>query len=138
MTEDKDKGYTVRDRRVFFQETPGEEKRTEEKPAPEAKAQPKEGPAEPEAQEKAKRPTVLPPVDFSTFIFSLNTSALVYLGEIPDPVTGTNQTDLSIAKHTIDTIALLQEKTKGNLTKDEEALLEHILYDLRMRYVSKA
>ncbi|MDD5153534.1 MAG: DUF1844 domain-containing protein [Desulfovibrionales bacterium] len=77
----------------------------------------------------------MPPVDFSTLIFSLNTSALVHLGEIADPVTGKREIDLVFAKHTIDTIAMLQEKTRGNLTKDEEALIQHILYDLRMRYV---
>jgi hypothetical protein len=125
MNEDKEKGYTVRDRRIFFQEKSGQE----------TTAASKERPAEEEIQKKSKRSTVLPPVDFSTFIFSLNTSALVHLGEIADPVTGKRERDLTFAKHTIDTIAMLQEKSRGNLTKDEEALIQHILYDLRMRYV---
>lgn len=133
MSEEEEKGYTVRDRRIFAPERP-EEKKGGEKPAPEATAS-KPRPAEAQAQKEANRPTVLPAIDFSTFIFSLNTSALLHLGEIADPVSGKQQKDLVFAKHTIDTIAMLQEKTKGNLTKDEEALIEHILYDLRMRYV---
>ena len=78
---------------------------------------------------------VLPEVTFSAFIVSLNTSALYHLGEISDPMTGKRENDLSLAKHTIDTLKLLQEKTKGNLTLEESGLLEDMLFDLKMRYV---
>ncbi|MEW6327206.1 MAG: DUF1844 domain-containing protein [Thermodesulfobacteriota bacterium] len=135
MNEDKEKGYTVRDRRIFSQEKSGQEAEKVEERSGQETTTFKKGPAEAEVQKESKQPTVLPPVDFSTFIFSLNTSALVHLGEIADPVTGKRERDLVFAKHTIDTIAMLQEKTRGNLTKDEEALIQHILYDLRMRYV---
>lgn len=136
MNEDKEKGYTVRDRRIFSEEKSGPEaEKAEEKSGQETTTASEERPAEEEVQKEPKRPTVLPPVDFSTFIFSLNTSALVHLGEIADPVTGKRERDLVFAKHTIDTLAMLQEKSRGNLTKDEEALIQHILYDLRMRYV---
>ena len=86
---------------------------------------------------KSERPdsVPLPEVNFSTFIFSLNTSALVHLGEIPEFGSGEIKKDLTLAQHTIDTLAMLQEKTAGNLVEDEKGLLEHILYDLRMRYV---
>ena len=77
----------------------------------------------------------LPNVNFSTFIFSLNTSALVHLGEVPEFGSGEIKKDLILAQHTIDTLAMLQEKTVGNLAEDEKGLLEHILFDLRMRYV---
>ena len=77
----------------------------------------------------------LPDVNFSTFLFSLNTSALVHLGEIPEFGSGETKKDLILAQHTIDTLAMLQEKTVGNLAEDEKGFLEHILYDLRMRYV---
>ncbi|HDH97827.1 MAG TPA: DUF1844 domain-containing protein [Deltaproteobacteria bacterium] len=77
----------------------------------------------------------LPDVNFSTFLFSLNTSALVHLGEVPEFSSGEIKKDLIIAQHTIDTLAMLQEKTVGNLDEDERGFLEHILYDLRMRYV---
>ncbi len=82
-----------------------------------------------------KRTVPLPEVTFATFILSLNTSALVHLGEIPEPSTGEKKKDLPIAQHAIDTLAMLQEKTKGNLSDDEKALLEHILFDLRLKYV---
>ena len=77
----------------------------------------------------------LPDVNFSTFLFSLNTSALVHLGEIPEFGSGETKKDLILAQHTIDTVAMLQEKTVGNLAEDEKGFLEHILYDLRMRYI---
>ena len=77
----------------------------------------------------------LPDVNFSTFVFSLNTSALVHLGEIPEFGSGEIKKDLILAQHTIDTLAMLQEKTVGNLAEDEKGFVEHILYDLRMRYV---
>ena len=76
-----------------------------------------------------------PDVDFTTFLFSLNTSALVHLGEIPEFGSGETKKDLILAQHTIDTLAMLQEKTVGNLAEDEKGFLEHILFDLRMRYV---
>ena len=78
---------------------------------------------------------VLPEVTFTTFIVSLNSSALFHLGEIADPTTGQKEVDLVLAKHTIDTLKLLQEKTKGNLNPEEKGLLEDMLFDLKMRYV---
>ena len=84
-----------------------------------------------------RRQAGIPVITFSTFIFSLNTSALVHLGDYPDPSTGKSEEDLPLAKQTIDLIALLEEKSRGNLTKDEESLIKHILYDLRLRYVQK-
>ncbi|MBF0301860.1 MAG: DUF1844 domain-containing protein [Desulfamplus sp.] len=77
----------------------------------------------------------IPEVDFSTFIISLYSSALVQLGEIPDPVTGTRAKDLCIAKQTIDMIAMLEKKTSGNLDIEEEKLLKSLLHELRMTYV---
>jgi hypothetical protein len=141
------KGFVVRDRRRFTQEGEPKEETGPEEPAKEkAKEQAKE--PEPPAQEEAKDRTKVeeevteeapfPEINFSTFIFSLNTSALLHLGEIPDPATGKQQEDLVMAKQTIDLIAMLQEKTRGNLAPDEENLVKHILYDLRLRYVQKA
>ena len=77
----------------------------------------------------------LPGVDFTTFILSLSHSALMHLGEAPDPETNTVETNAELAKQTIDLIGMLEEKTKGNLTGVEERLVGQILYDLRMRYV---
>src|SRR4051794_536799 len=77
----------------------------------------------------------LPPLDFTTFILSMSTSALVSMGEIPSPDA---QVSLQMARQTIDLIALLQEKTKGNLTGEEERLLDQVLSDLRAKFVQVA
>lgn len=77
-----------------------------------------------------------PAVDFSTFVLSLAHSALVHLGVAPDPATGKEHPpSLPLARQTIDLVSLLADKTKGNLTGEEERLLEQLLYDLRLRYV---
>lgn len=89
----------------------------------------------PEGQVLKDGKCVLPDVTFTAFLVSLNSSALFHLGEIADPVTGKKEVDLTLAKHAIDTLKLLQEKTKGNLTPEEKGLLEDMLFDLKMRYV---
>jgi len=79
-----------------------------------------------------------PPVDFHTFVLSLGSSALFHMGELDGPDGQPGQIDLPLAKHTIDVIAMLEEKTKGNLTAPEANLVESLLYDLRLRYVDKS
>ena len=74
-------------------------------------------------------------ITFSTFILSLNTAALVHLGEIPDPITNKKQVNLTLAKQTIDTLEMLREKTKGNLSLDEEKLLQSIIYELKLKFL---
>lgn len=81
---------------------------------------------------------VMPEVTFPAFIMSLNTSALYHLGEIADPASGKRIVDLDLARHAIDTLTLIQSKTKGNLTEDEGELLKNILYDIKMRFVKAA
>ena len=78
---------------------------------------------------------VMPEVTFSAFIMSLNTSVLYHLGEIADPATGTREPDFDLARHAIDTLVLLEQKTKGNLDKEEEELLKNIIYDVKLRFV---
>ena len=80
----------------------------------------------------------MPDVTFTGFILSLNTTALFHMGELSHPVTGEKVMDLELAKHTIDTISLLKEKTKGNLSRDEDELITTIIYDLKMRYVKSS
>jgi hypothetical protein len=77
----------------------------------------------------------LPHFDFSTFILSLSHSALMHLGEAPHPETGQIEKNLPLARQTIDLVAMLEEKTRGNLTGEEERLVGQILFDLRMRFV---
>ncbi len=73
-------------------------------------------------------------IDFNTFILSLRTSALMHLGELPDAED--QKANLGLAKGSIDCLVLLEEKTKGNLTGEEERLLSEVLYDLRLRFVT--
>lgn len=93
-----------------------------------------------EAQGKGSRKSgagddALPGIDFATFIMSLSHSAFLHLGEAPNPETNKVETNLPLARQTIDLLGLLEEKTKGNLTGDEERLLTQVLFDLRMRFV---
>ncbi len=78
----------------------------------------------------------LPRIDFATFALSLSTSALYHLGLVEDPQTGQRaEPNLAMASQTIDTLEMLQEKTRGNLDDQEAQLLESLLYELRMRFV---
>jgi hypothetical protein len=79
-------------------------------------------------------PEALPAIDFSTFVLSLSHSALVHLGDAPSP-DGEAGRDLALAKQTIDLLGILQEKTRNNLSGEEERLLDQVLYDLRVRFV---
>lgn len=78
----------------------------------------------------------LPPVNFSLFITSLGMQALMALGEIENPTTNKREKDLDQAKYLIDTIGVLQEKTKGNLDKEENEIIEQLLYELRIKFLS--
>ncbi len=78
---------------------------------------------------------VMPEVTFSTFVMSLNTSVLFHLGELPDPETGQKVVNLDLARHAIDTLVVLDQKTKGNLTGEESELMRNIIYDVKMRFV---
>jgi hypothetical protein len=79
----------------------------------------------------------LPPADFSFFVTSLSIQAAISLGQIPNPVTQKTEENLEHAKLIIDTLAMLKEKTQGNLSTDEDSLIENYLYELRMQYVEK-
>lgn len=79
-----------------------------------------------------------PEPDFSFFITTLALQASIALGKVPNPGTNKMEEDLIQARFLIDTLGMLREKTKGNLSKEEEGLLENILYELRMQYVDKA
>ncbi len=76
----------------------------------------------------------LPSLDFSTFILSLSSSVLISLGVLEHPVTKSREKDTAAAKQTIDLIALLKEKTKGNLTEEEAKLIEDLLTELQLQY----
>ncbi len=79
------------------------------------------------------------PIDFYTFVLSLASSAFVYLGDSPHPETGEPvKPNLQVAQQTIDILAMLREKTKGNLTPEEEKFMENLLTDLRIRFVQRS
>jgi hypothetical protein len=86
-------------------------------------------------KEEAQATTDLPQIDFGVFVMSLASSVLVHLGEIEHPETRERETNLPLAKQTIDILGMLREKTRGNLTHEEAQVLDNLLYDLRMKYV---
>jgi hypothetical protein len=86
----------------------------------------------------ADDPRTAQPIDFVTFTLSLASSAFVHMGDAPHPELGSPTENLAIAKQTIDILGMLEVKTKGNLTPDEEKFLENLLADLRIRYVEKS
>jgi hypothetical protein len=80
----------------------------------------------------------IPQADFSFFITTLALQASIFLGSIPNPATNQKEENLEQAKFIIDTLGMLKDKTTGNLTSDEKNLLENVLSDLRMQYVTKS
>lgn len=119
--------FVVRDRRS----SPQEEKAAEKTPDQEALNQ-----QTTETKGDKGQPGEALPVNFSSFILSLATSALIHLGEEADPATGAKSIELPHARQVIDLITLLEEKTKGNLTKEEETLVSQLLFTLRMKFVA--
>jgi hypothetical protein len=130
------KGFTVQDRRRFSET--GDSRDDAQSPMDagdgvEAKAtESSSGQAPGKAEEEQ---TALPEINFSTFVISFSTQALMHLGEIANPLTGKVEPDRPVAKQMIDIIGMLREKTRGNLNSGEDRLIEDILFDLRMKYV---
>ncbi len=122
--DDGQKGFKATDKRQTFRNNDelDSQKKTEERTCEEI------------AEEEAFTTTL----NFSMFILSLTTSALVCLGELPDPITKEKVINLSLAQQTISIIEILKEKTTGNLSEDEDNLIGTVLYDLRMKYVQSS
>jgi len=127
------KGFTVQDRRRFSPET-GEARPEVAEPASPSASTAESSEAQP-ARPIESYQEALPEINFSTFVISLSTQALMHLGEIANPLSGKVETDVPTAKQMIDILGMLRDKTKGNLSPNEERLLEDILFDLRMKYV---
>lgn len=123
--EEQEKGFVVKDKRFSAKK----EEKEDAKLKGEAKIE------EPLREEASSQGESLPEIDFTHFILSLSTSALIQLGEIEDPFAKKSVKNLPLAKQTIDLIGMLKERTQGNLSPEEERIMEHVLYDLRMRYV---
>jgi hypothetical protein len=75
-------------------------------------------------------------ISFTQFVISLASSAAIHFGDIPDPSGAKAEPNLEGARQMIDILALLEEKTKGNLTAEERQILEQVLYELRLRFVT--
>ncbi len=130
------KDFIIKDKRIFA-EGDKDQEATEEKTKPLDEKAKAEEPEKAAAAEEDKEDFQLPEINFATFIFSLNHSVLVHLGVMDDPSTGEKIKNLPLAKQTIDILGMLEEKTQGNLTEDEEKMLKNILYDLRMIYIKE-
>ena len=132
---EESRGFKIQDRRRFS-DTGESRDSTADEPS-ESRAAPAPQPASPAAAAVAPQSPDAPDaaINFSTFVLSLSTQALAHLGEIPNPIDNSVATDLAAARHMIDLLAMLRDKTKGNLDPAEQSMLDTILYDLRMRYV---
>lgn len=119
MSSADEEKFTVTDRRPRFDEESGSS------PSPSS-----------EGTDWREKSSVPPgPVSFSGFILSLGTSALIHLGEENDPLASKKEVKLERAREVIDLLSMLEVKTKGNLSSEEENLVTHLLYTLRMKYM---
>ena len=75
------------------------------------------------------------PIDFTAFLLGLASTALIHLGAAPDPDTGASRLSLAEAREDLDLLGMLREKTRNNLTPEEERLFDNLLADLRLRFV---
>jgi hypothetical protein len=141
--EQEDSGFKVTDKRLFQDD--GERRQpdvAEEKDkGPKSRkeeaagaAQFKTGAAPPMNEEM---PGTGPRIDFPSYVLSYYTQGLVLLGEVPNPMTNKSEEDLEGARHTVEILTMLQEKTRGNLSSDEDQLIDSVLYELRMKFMAK-
>lgn len=122
---EEEQGFVVRDRRA----SGGAES------APAASSPSKQSTSAAASTEPAQAPPA-PPVTFSSFVISLGSSSLMLMGEQLDPQKAPIPVNLPQAKEIIDLLSILEEKTAGNLTTEEQSVLRDMLYALRMKYVS--
>jgi hypothetical protein len=135
MTKEKEEqSFRVTDKRGI--RTDGGER----EPAASAKAEEKpqnEPPSKKQSKSSGLEDPPRPSIDFPSYILSYYTQGLVLLGEVPNPYTNKKEEDVEAARHTIDILTMLEEKTQGNLGKEEQQLLEGVLYELRMKFMAK-
>jgi Domain of unknown function (DUF1844) len=132
MDDERDeRSFTVSDRRFSAR------RESEDRPSerPQSAASSTERPTQAPPQADAPHATAAEGMNFASFLISLGTQAFMHLGDIPNPLTQQREKDLPAAKQMIDLLGILQTKTQGNLTADEERLLQQLLLDLRLRYV---
>jgi len=153
---DQDSGFKVTDRRLFTEEgeprpdAPRPGTAESQRPEPrEKRAESRTQPPPPRQAPGTRQPAQPPPgrgaggeeelsIDFPSFLLSMATSAMVHMGEVADPATGRPAENLQAARQTIDILTILREKTQGNLSADEQRLLDGLLYELRLKFLSKS
>lgn len=144
--DEKEQEFRVSDKRRFKMDEDGEITDTKQPDAKEeTKTEEKEAKSEEQTEQQQQEDKEfceekfkdVPPVNFTTLIFSLSTQAMVSLGELPDPMTQEISTNNMVAKQAIDLLGILDEKTKGNLSPEEEQFLKSSLTDLRLLFVQK-
>ena len=133
--EQESEGFTVKDKRAFREDGGLREDAPREETPKKSASEPFEVLNDGKASQEAP-PGTGARIDFPSYILSYYTQGLVLLGEVPNPVDQQKKTDLAMASHNIDTIMLLQEKTKGNLTPAEDRLCMEILNELRLKYAN--
>jgi len=128
----EEQGFKVTDKRPFSEEGELRQEAVSEEPTAQGKSEPSASAG------GAKSPGEAPAkIDFPSYILSYYTQGLVLLGEVPNPYTNKKEEDLEGAHHIVDILEMLQEKTKGNLAKEEGQLIESVLYELRMKFMAK-
>ena len=139
MTEGKkEESFNVSDKRRFVaDDSGGVGSDSDVGTEPKTKAPETSEPSREKQQTKFADSAGFPDIDFSTFIFSLSSSAILHLGLMENPYTKTIDKNLPLAKQTIDIISMLKDKTKGNLSEEEENLITNLLTDLRFKYVNE-
>lgn len=142
--EQTEKGFVISDKRLFTREgarRPAEPESPRETPAAPPPPPRREAPRAEEPQLQRPEPGAgprrdLPPADLTMLVNMLTTNAMVFLGQIPAPGSQQYMRNLPQAQHMIDLLMVLREKTQGNLTREEEQMLQDLLPQLQMAYVS--
>ena len=134
--EQENSGFRVTDKRPFRED--GEPRQPKAAEETEKRPESKEGKASgaaPLTQEEM--PGTGPRIDFPSYILSYYTQGLVLLGEVPNPMTNKKEEDMEGARHTIDILSMLHEKTHGNLSREEDQLIASVIYELRMKFMAR-
>ncbi len=129
--ENEESGFVIKDKRSAYQSEDEIQEGDTEQEKETAKQQQQEARA---AEHQEGQP---PSIDFSTFVMSLASSAFYHLGDMPDPTTGQTEQNLPAVQQTIEILVMLHQKTKSNLTAEEDKLLGQLIYELQMKFVAK-
>jgi hypothetical protein len=134
--QEEDQGFRVTDKRLFKEDGKLRDESAVEADKKQETAHTAESKGRTAASGEAM-PGTGGQIDFPSYILSYYTQSLVLLGEVPNPYSNKKEEDLEAARHTVDILDMLKDKTKGNLTADEAQLLESVLYEVRLKYMAK-